>query len=169
MKKIDCYLEVLGILTNKDSEEVYEDSLDVKEKDELGDYLLNVACNLLQPENVRFFIKKGAGLNTIGGEQNTPLITAIDNCHINPNAAYKIVEVLIENGAEIEKRGMFDKTPFLMACTRGCIEIIKLLVSKGCNIHATVEEFGEKDNGLNMAYTMNVDRECINYLKNLIK
>ena len=169
MKKIDCYLEVLDVLTNKDIVEVYEESLDANEKDGLGDYLLNVACQLLQPENVRFFIKKGADLNTIGGEQNTPLITAIDNCHINPNAAYEIVKTLIENGAEIEKRGMFDKTPFLMACTRGCIDIIKLLVSKGCNIHATVEDFGEKDNGLDMAYTMHVDRECINYLKNIIK
>ena len=169
MKKVDCYQEVLDILTNKDIEEVYKESLDVNEKDDLGDYLLNVACNLLQPENVSFFISKGADLNTIGGEQNTPLITTIDNYHINPAAAFEIIETLITSGANLEKRGMFGNTPFLMACTRGCTEIIRLLVSKGCNIHATIEDFGGKDNGLDMAYTMHVDEKCINYLKDLLK
>ena len=169
MKKIDYYEEILLNLSSDDIKEVYDSCLDVTLKDDTEDYLLNAACTLLQPENVIFFISKGADLNSVGRALDTPLINAIDHWEANPTAALKIVEILIKSGADLEERGMFDKTPFIKACTRGCIDIIKFLVASGCNIHATTKDFGIEENGLDYAYLMHANQECIKYLKSLYK
>ena len=48
----------------------------------------------------------------------------------NPAPAYEIVKALIDAGTDIEARGSIDKTPFLKACSSGCLEILQLLVRR---------------------------------------
>ena len=64
------------------------------------------------------------------------MLCVIDYSHHNPTIVYDVVKALLAAGADIEIRGCMDKTPFLKACTRGCLDILKLLVSAGSDIHA---------------------------------
>ena len=97
MRVAYAYAEILRELTNEDIREVYDVNLDVNEPDVLDNYLLNVACEYFQVENVEFFISKGANLEYKTDFCNTPLLIAIDYGHLNHDAALKIVQLLYQN------------------------------------------------------------------------
>ena len=124
----------------------------IDQPDKGDSYILCVACEHLQPENVKLALSVGANPNCQNFESNTPLLCAIDVSHLNPVLAFEIVEMLLAAGANIEIRGYMDKTPFLKACTRGCLDILKLLISSGCDIHA-VTWAPDNFNGIDCATT----------------
>jgi ankyrin repeat protein len=158
------YIDILMELSHEDIRDVYDGNLDVNKPDIVGDYLLNLACELLQLENVVFFISKGADLETKGYWNNTPLLAVIDYVDRNYEAALQIAEMLIKFGVNIEARDLMKNTCFLLACIRGNLDMIKLLVSRGCDVNATVEDFGEVDNALMLADI----REVREYLKTVM-
>lgn len=158
------YIDILMELSHEDIRDVYDGNLDVNKPDIVGDYLLNLACELLQLENVAFFISKDADLETKGYWNNTPLLAVIDHVDRNYEAALQIAEMLINLGANIEARDLMKNTCFLLACIRGNLDMIKLLVSRGCDVNATVEDFGEVDNALMLADI----REVREYLKTVM-
>jgi ankyrin repeat protein len=164
------FLDILLELNHKDICELYDSNLHIHKPDVLGNYLLNIACQLLQVQNVRFFISKGANLETTNHLcRDTPILITIDHVHHNPEAALKIVEMLLHKGANIEHRGYMDKTPFLKACTRNNLEMIKLLVAHGCNVRASTEDPpGYINNGLFFADVMHVGKEVKEYLNKLL-
>jgi ankyrin repeat protein len=160
-----AYAEILRELTHADIRDTYDANLDVNEPDVLDNYLLNVACEYFQVENVEFFISKEANLEYKTDFCNTPLLITIDYAHLNHDAALKIVQLLLDNGANIEARGWMMYTPFLLACVRDDLDMIKLLISMGCDVDATVEYFGEIENGLMLADI----REVREYLKTVMR
>jgi len=168
MQRIDSYDEILAELSPADIREVYDATLSVLEPDSVGDYLLNVACERLQYENIEFFISKGASLETLSACGDTPLLNAIDYVGHNPEIALKVVKLLLKNGANIEYHGYMDKTPFLKACTRGDLNMIKLLVESGCDVQAVAEDLGGSANGLDFARIHGASSEVVNYIHRLL-
>ncbi|WP_078118501.1 ankyrin repeat domain-containing protein [Thiosocius teredinicola] len=168
MSTIDSFAEVLESLTHEEIQEVYDSSLSVREQDALGDYLLNAACDLIQIENVRYFVEKGASIESPNSVGDTPLLCVIDHCAKNPTFALEIVEYLLDKGAEIEKRGYMEKTPFLKACSRGDLSIIKLLVARGCNVRATIQEPGISFDGLDLAHIHRAGTDVLSYLGKVV-
>ncbi|WMO01674.1 hypothetical protein NI379_06120 [Vibrio parahaemolyticus] len=82
--------------------------------------------------------------------------------------ALKVVDLLLKNGANIEHRGYMDKTPFLKACTRGELSMIKLLVESGCDVKAVAEDLGGTTNGLEFARMHGASVEVVNFVHRLL-
>ena len=140
MNPIDSYDSVLYELPDTAVADLLRLGYGVNQADSCGRFLLNVACSRLQLQNVLLLLSSGANTELRDPDGNTALLCAIDVSHHNPVAAYEIVTALINAGADIEARGWMDKTPFLKACTRGCLEILQLLVSRGCDIYAEARD-----------------------------
>jgi ankyrin repeat protein len=130
-----------------------------------GEQLL-LACDELDVGGVRTALELGSNLEDRSIDGNTPLLCAIDNVHLNPKAALEIVRLLLARGADIEGRGYMDKTPFLKACSRGNLEMLRLLVESGCDIHAVSMDLGPVS-GREFAEIFEASREFKDYLRRL--
>ena len=77
----------------------------------------------------------GSSTFFIEGKNNyfsTPLHLAVDLSHI------AIVKLLLENGAVVDSVDTVGRTPFHLACMRGNMDIVDLLIKEGkCDIHKT--------------------------------
>jgi uncharacterized protein len=109
----------------------------------------------------------GANLDCRNAHGDTPLLCAIDVVHLNLGAAHEIVNSLIAAGADIEARGYMDKTPFLKACSRGCLDILRLLVASGCDIHAQATDIGGAVSGMEFTNIFETSSEFKAYLRGL--
>ena len=49
----------------------------------------------------------------------------------------RIVDILLESGADLEAKDMLEMTPLLMAVTHGSVQAVKLLVDQGADLTAT--------------------------------
>ena len=134
------YNEILDVINYVTADELTLAGFDPSQKDSEGIYVLNPVCKALNINLAKQLIRLGANVNAISEDGFTPLLSVIDCSHLNPSAAIKLITLLLENGADIEQRGDWDKTPFLKSCTRGIIEITRLLVEHGCNINAQAKE-----------------------------
>ncbi|MEH0085823.1 hypothetical protein V6233_20175 [Vibrio antiquarius] len=168
MQLIDSYDEILDELGHADIRDLYDATLSVLDPDSIGDYLLNVACERLQYENIEFFISKGASLETLSVCGDTPILNDIDCVGHNPEVALKVVELLLKSGANIEHHGYMDKTPFLKAYTRGELSMIKLLVESGCDVKAVAKDLGGTTNGLEFARMHGASVEVVNFVHRLL-
>jgi ankyrin repeat protein len=140
---------------------------DPAQPDEDGIYALEPVCETLKLDLASELIKAGADVNTRGSTGFTPLFSAIECSHHDPKKAVKLVELLLDSGADIEGRGEWDKTPFLKSCTRGIIELTQLLVSRGCDIHATAAELGGTMGACEYADMPSISREFRQYVRGL--
>ena len=153
MSPVDSYSTLAYDLPDTWLADLLECGHSVNEPDKSGAYMLGLACERLQLEHVKLGLLRGADPNCRDIEGNTPLLCAIDFSHHNPGTAFEIVKLLVAAGADIESRGYMGKTPFLKASTRGCLDILKFLVSSGCNIHAKSDPDGFT--GIDCATTFN--------------
>lgn len=146
-------------------------SMDVDKPDEFGDHVLTIACRRLQVESVRLLIACGANVAVRNSDRDTPLLCAIDVVAHSPAAAREIVVQLLDAGANLEARGYMDKTPFLKACSRDDLGMLKLLVNRGCDIRAVSDEAGDEAplDGLDFANIHQTPTECVRYLQTLFK
>jgi uncharacterized protein len=122
-----------------------EAGAEVNEPDDLGDYFLTVACHRLQADSVRLLLEFGANPNVRNADRDTPLLCAIDCVEQDPAKAVQIVQQLVDAGADLEARGYMDKTPFLKACSRSSVQMVKKLVELGADHRAVVEDDGVMD------------------------
>jgi ankyrin repeat protein len=129
-----------------------------------GNFLLTIACRRLQVDNVLLLLSLGADTEVRESEGDTALICVIDVSHHNPAAALAIAEALIAGGANLEARGYMDKTPFLKTCSRGCLAILQLLVSRGCDVGA---RDADGNSGEDLARIFHGSREFQDYVRGL--
>jgi len=169
MEPIDSYDSVLYILPESSVASLLEQGYGVNQADAGGEYLLTAACQRLLLQGVLLLLAAGADPDCREPGGDTPLLCAIDIAHHNPPVAYEIVQALLAAGADIEARGYMDKTPFLKACTRGCLDILKLLVANGCDIQAKARDVGADYSGLDCAYTFDTGHEFKEYLRGLYR
>ncbi|WP_203143274.1 ankyrin repeat domain-containing protein [Marinobacter mangrovi] len=136
------YDEIIEVTRYTTINELIAAGFDPSKPDMEGVYVLNPVCKRLNVELVYELIQAGANVNAVSADGYTPLLSAIEYSHHDSKAAVEVISLLLDNGADIEGRGDWDKTPFLKSCTRGVIEITRLLVSRGCDIHAKANEIG---------------------------
>lgn len=146
--------------------ELLKSGLPANDPDEWGNYLLTVASHRLQVESVQLLLSLGADPNAQNAEGDTPLLCAIDCVEHNPTAAIKIVESLVSAGADLELRGYMDKTPFLKACCRGSLPMVKKLVSLGADPQATVVD-GDTVDGLAFADIFHAPEAMKHFIRSL--
>lgn len=142
---------------------VKEDSDIVNSVNRHGDSCLLIAVANKQIKIVKYLIKIGAHLDVVGQDDFTPLMLAVsvgslDIAKILVNSGAKvdfsndsygitalmlasslnkalIVEFLLENEADTEIEDMDGDSPLLLAVSRGCLDVVKLLVKFGANIY----------------------------------
>lgn len=136
----ESYHELIEISEYVSVEELLANGFDARKPDSDGIYVLDPVCKALKFELAKRLVEAGADVNSKSSDSFTPLLSAIDCAHHNPPTSVKLVSFLLDSGADIEGRGDWDKTPFLKSCTRGVIDLTRLLVERGCNTKATAEE-----------------------------
>ncbi|MDB5803988.1 MAG: hypothetical protein JWN73_1310 [Betaproteobacteria bacterium] len=169
MNAIDSYWSVIEVLPETGVADLLAHGYGVDQPDEGGETLLNLACQYLRVDSAKLLIARGANINLRNFDGNTPLLCVIDVSNHNLDAAYEIAKALVDAGADIEMRGYLEKTPFLKACSRGCLEILKMLVANGCDIHATTDDLSREDpnSGLYLAGIFGGSSEFIKYVRGL--
>lgn len=140
---------------------------DVNAPDQFGDHLLSCACKRLFANTVRQLVQRGADVDRRSQTQDTPLLCVIDHVHHNPSSARETATLLLDAGANIELRGYMDKTPFLKACSRGDLPMLRLLVERGCDIRARCSDVGGSLDGRQLAEIFNASEEFKSYLHGL--
>ena len=71
-------------------------------------------------EAVKLFLEVGANANKKNDGQERPLFYAVRS------KQYKIVELLIQNGADVNFRGKYNDTALLEACSRSNLMVVKV-------------------------------------------
>ena len=85
---------------------------------------------------VEKLIEKKADVNAIDRWQNTPLMLAAENAHI------EIVVLLIDAGAQVNiQNNRFGINALMVASRNGHIEIVNLLIEKGADINIIDREY----------------------------
>jgi hypothetical protein len=80
---------------------------------------------------IKFFIDKGADPN-IGTEQNgTPLMIATRV----PRPSIPVIEVLLDNGAKINSKDEYGRTPLHLAAAGRDVETVRFLISRGADVN----------------------------------
>jgi len=84
---------------------------------------------------IKLLIAYGANVDAVGGEEGeTPLISAI-----SPHCE-DLVRLLLESGADVNKRDNNSQTPLCKACKFGHREIVRTLIMFGADVNAKSEE-----------------------------
>lgn len=164
-----CYESNLLELGPEDIEVCYGSFEDIDKIDSVGDTLLLAACRVRNLEYVKYCLHKGANPDFRNDCGDTPLLVMIDSAEDYESVSVPIIIALIDAGANLEVRGYMDKTPFLKACSRKSLTVLKLLVESGCNTGAIVSEYDEELDGNWFADCFHLDSELKGYIESVIK
>lgn len=91
------------------------------------------ATQMGDEETVKSLLKKGANVNEINPrspDDGTPLICAASASNT------EIARLLIDRGADLEKKNGIGDTALIVAIRGGYTEVVRLLVDKGANVDA---------------------------------
>ena len=169
MNKDICYESDLLELSPEDIEICYGPFKDIDKTDSFGDTLLLAACKVRNIEYVTHYLQKAANPDFRNDCGDTPLLELIDTAEDYEELSVPIIKVLLEAEADLEVRGYMEKTPFLKACSRKSLAVLKLLVESGCNTRAVIFEYDEELDGNWFADCFNLDSELKKYINNAIK
>ena len=140
-----------------------KDGVDV---DVLGEYAstpLHYACREGNLEIINLLIKEGANVNSKNHYSTIyPLFDVINSMN-NQKEYFLIIQLLIENGADINKVDSFGNTLLYHAIEKENIELIELLIQLDCDINQVSRH--DKDSALHYAYFQK-NREVISILIN---
>ena len=116
----------------KVKELIAKDTLQIRAKDQRGEFLLNYACNLGNIEIINFLIDKGADINLSAGRLDlTPLMVCARTGNL------EIAKLLVEKGADVQiinKMGMSAMHWALLNGQNQAEQIALLLIEKGSNV-----------------------------------
>ena len=97
-----------------------------------GDTCLIAASSEGHTETVRYLVGLGqVDVDQVGRFGMTALHKAVSVKHAD------VVQVLIDAGADIEKKDSRGRTPLLLACLEGCLDTVKVLVQAGAELRVT--------------------------------
>ena len=94
-----------------------------------------LAIHNAKPEVTKYLLSKGAEVNRIGAEECTPLMHEVYMHN------YENINILIENGADINYQSKYDGyTSLHWAARKGDLKIVKLLLNNGAKISSVNNE-----------------------------
>lgn len=141
----------------------------IDEQDALGETLLLNACSALQLDNAKYCLGLGANSNFVDDCGDAPLHSVIDHASGNETLAIEIIKLLLAHGADLELRAYMDKTPFLKACSRQSLAVIKFLVESGCDTSAKAKDLGGEFGGVYFSQISGLSKEAKAYIKEVVK
>lgn len=162
--KYDYIFEVLERGSIEDLEKIaqttkgFPDGMD----DFIERYWITNAIDSGSLESIRWMLSKKVILDFRNDEGYTPLLSAIDR---EQPDRYEVLELLISNGAPINKRGLNDWTPLHMAAARNDVKAIKILIEHGADISikTRIDDYATP---LEEARNLNC-HEAVKFLENL--
>lgn len=108
-----------------------------------GEYVLERAAFHQRTDLVEKLLSSGAYPNQLDDLGQLPLHSALVYYEDEPEASFAIVKLLLDHGADIEKRGYPDFTALHRACLANAFDIVKLLLDHGAEINARSEDRGD--------------------------
>lgn len=96
-------------------------------------YPLHFHCRQQNKDIVKYLLSKGANPNQLSNEQFHKLPLAIAASRDNAD----IAKVLLDAGAEVDKRDNFNKTPLMWASASNAREVARVLIKNGADVNAT--------------------------------
>ena len=94
-----------------------------------------LAIHNASPEVTKYLISRGANVNKIGAEECTPIMYEVYMHN------YENIEILLENGADINYQSQYDGyTSLHWASRKGDLEMVKLFINNGANINSLNNE-----------------------------
>lgn len=105
-----------------------------KESDEVNQAFLNAYQNN-HISVLQFLIENDADVQMKYNSKTMTLLNAAAS-----KGEYEIVNLLLVNGASVQKRGNFGVSPLVSASSGGHTEVIKLLLKHGCNINSKTDK-----------------------------
>ncbi|MFH1197299.1 MAG: ankyrin repeat domain-containing protein, partial [bacterium] len=109
---------------------------DVNAKSNSGETPLHIAAKMRNSDLAALLILKGAFVDVTDASGYTPLSNAIQHHSTMDIESGKLetIKILLENGADINKRGMWNWTPLQIAAEFAPEEIVNHLLDKGADI-----------------------------------
>ena len=89
----------------------------------------------------RFLIEQGADIRAQDLDHNTPLYFAVEDPY-GDEETVRIVELLLQRGADPNAPGIGGETPFQAACADAKIEVVRMLLRHGAKVN-----FAERTGG----------------------
>ena len=112
------------------------DSFPVGVDDYVGRHWITNAIDCGSLKSVKWILSRNVDLSFRDDEGYTPILSAIDR---EQPDKYEIIQLLIDHGAPINKKGINDWTPLHMSAAREDIEALKLLVRNGADLTIRTE------------------------------
>lgn len=127
----------------------------------LSTYWISYAIEFGAVESVIWMLAKGAKLDFEDGQGYTVLHTAIDS---ESSQKYKMLELLIESGADVNMRGFNDWTPAHLAAARNDVTALMILHRAGADLsrRTRIDDFSTP---LELARQIGAAREAVEYLE----
>ncbi|MHC1704037.1 MAG: ankyrin repeat domain-containing protein [Tenuifilaceae bacterium] len=131
---------------------------DVNITSNTGETPLHIAAKLRMNDIVLLLISKGAKIDINDGANYTPLTNAIHHHNSISQVSGKLetVKILVENGADINKKGMWGWFPIQVAAEFGPVEVVDYLIDKGAII--PTEQGQDSYQLLNASCTRGLDK-----------
>jgi hypothetical protein len=120
-------------------------------RDELcGDTWLFDAVSYDNTEMVELFVAKGYDINALDDLAKTPLGCAVSR------GCLRVAQWLLDHGADVNDGAGVRPTPLIRVVhsDKHSLEIAKLLLERGADLHATYLRYGEPTNALSFAVLM---------------
>jgi len=110
-----------------------EKGCEVNANSNTGETPLHIAAKWRRKEVVALLISKGAKIDVNDGANYTPLTNAIQHYQTSSQQSERLetIKLLVENGADINKKGMWNWFPIQVAAEFGSEEIVNYLIDKG--------------------------------------
>ena len=100
------------------------------EKMEDGNPSLSLAASRGDLNSVRYLLQKGVDVNERDLSANTALLSVVK--FGNGPSVFKIVQLLISSGADINAKNRNSETPLLISCQEDLYNVAELLLERGC-------------------------------------
>ena len=132
----------------------------IEEYDENKESFLTKASKIGDVKLIEIFIKAKCGVNLYNLKGETPLIAGVKN------GDRKVVEKLIENGADVNlcEEDVFANSPLMVAIKNKYFEIAKLIIEKGGKVDY---KNGNKETPLMTALWL--EEDCLEFVKYLVE
>ena len=120
---------------------ILRDGFDVNAtRDSSGMTVLHMAAIIRRGNVIGVLLKGGADVNAVDHNGNTPLNMICCPVHSKNKDACNAAKILLDNGANIENISKINNmTPLHMACMRDDAKMANLLISRGANVMARID------------------------------
>ncbi len=92
-----------------------------------------IESQMISPESIKLYIKEHPeDINKKDGKGRSPLYFA---CQIHLKGKFEIVQLLLNNGADVDLQDIYGQTPLFLMCKKGNLALVELLLKNGADVN----------------------------------